>query len=62
LQSEIKGDDNAKVGFYGRCMLHAALDGIHIDSHPVYTEAESPKGDWSCARTEVLRNNWNMLS
>lgn len=57
MQSEIEGDDNEKVGFYGRCMLHAAQDAIDADCHPgVNTEVGSPKKDWSCARTEVLHN------
>eukprot|EP00268_Persea_americana_P028110 TRINITY_DN27341_c0_g1_i5.p1 TRINITY_DN27341_c0_g1~~TRINITY_DN27341_c0_g1_i5.p1 ORF type:complete len:1728 (+),score=355.07 TRINITY_DN27341_c0_g1_i5:389-5185(+) len=53
LQSEIEGVDNDKVGFYGRCLLHATNIGCHTSDHPVDQKEESPKEkDFTCARTE----------
>nr|CAD1831884.1 unnamed protein product [Ananas comosus var. bracteatus] len=53
LQSEVEGDDDDKVGFYGRCLNHAVVNISDIDSHHVDPEEEFPiKGDWTCARTE----------
>ncbi|OAY62637.1 Histone-lysine N-methyltransferase ATX2 [Ananas comosus] len=56
LQSEVEGDDDDKVGFYGRCLNHAVVNISDIDSHHVDPEEEFPiKGDWTCARTEGFR-------
>ncbi|WOL13521.1 hypothetical protein Cni_G22291 [Canna indica] len=54
LQSEVEGDDNENVGFYGRC-LHHATSSFHLDSHVMDPE-ESPRNkEWTCARTEGFR-------
>lgn len=54
LQSEVEGVDNDKVGFYGRCMLHATRHRCVSDSRPVDTKMDSPEQkDFTCARTEV---------
>lgn len=54
LQSEVEGVDNENVGFYGRCMLHAAHP-CELDSDPVNIETESTgEKELTCARTEVF--------
>ncbi|CAL9075201.1 unnamed protein product [Musa textilis] len=56
LQSEIEGDDNERVGFYGRCPHHATLNSCLPDSHVMDPEEESPRNnDWTCARTEGFK-------
>ncbi|XP_019704141.1 uncharacterized protein [Elaeis guineensis] len=56
LQSEVEGDDNDKVGFYGRCLDHATFNSFNLDGHPVDPEEEIPRNrDWTCARTEGFK-------
>ncbi|KAJ8461757.1 hypothetical protein OPV22_034683 [Ensete ventricosum] len=56
LQSEIEGDDNERVGFYGRCPHHATLNSCIPDSHVMDPEEESLRNnDWQCARTEGFK-------
>ncbi|KAG1327089.1 hypothetical protein COCNU_01G010230 [Cocos nucifera] len=56
LQSEVEGDDNEKVGFYGRCLDHATFNSFNVDGHPVDPEEEIPRNkDWTCARTEGFK-------
>lgn len=56
LQSEVEGDDNEKVGFYGRCLHHATLNSSNVDIHPLDPEEECPRDkDWTCARTEGFK-------
>ncbi|KAJ6834250.1 uncharacterized protein M6B38_336405 [Iris pallida] len=57
LQSETEGDDNEKLGFYGRCTLHATQNGLVVDSLPVDTEVASPRKDLTCARTEGFKGH-----
>ncbi|XP_043700806.1 uncharacterized protein LOC122651477 [Telopea speciosissima] len=53
LQSEVEGVDNEKVGFYGRCELHATHHKCVHEDHHVGTKTESPgQKDTTCARTE----------
>lgn len=54
LQSEVEGVDNENVGFYGRCMLHAAHP-CELDSDPIDLETDSSgEKELTCARTEVF--------
>lgn len=54
LQSEVEGIDNDKVGFYGRCLLHATDVGCHTSDRPIDDKSESPREkDFTCGRTEV---------
>ncbi|XP_077238014.1 uncharacterized protein LOC143879490 isoform X2 [Tasmannia lanceolata] len=58
LQSEIEGVDNEKVGFYGRCLLHATHSSCHTDSEPLNgnSKVESPREkEFTCARTEGFK-------
>lgn len=55
LQSEVEGVDNENVGFYGRCILHAA----HPMCESEYNLADRVNGtlgveESTCARTEVF--------
>ncbi|XP_042482174.1 uncharacterized protein LOC122062599 isoform X2 [Macadamia integrifolia] len=53
LQSEVEGVDNEKVGFYGRCEIHATHYKCVREDHHVDTRTESPEQkDTTCARTE----------
>ncbi|XP_059592247.1 uncharacterized protein LOC100255892 isoform X4 [Vitis vinifera] len=53
LQSEVEGVDNENVGFYGRCMLHAAHPSCELDSDPINIETDSTgEKELTCARTE----------
>ncbi|XP_010244759.1 PREDICTED: uncharacterized protein LOC104588505 isoform X2 [Nelumbo nucifera] len=53
LQSEVEGADNEKVGFYGRCMIHAAQHLCDSDIHLADTKTDSAeKNEATCARTE----------
>lgn len=55
MQSEIEGDENESVGFYGRCQVHATHplcdSGNGRDDSKVDFSGEQ---EWTCARTEVL--------
>ncbi|KAL0904780.1 hypothetical protein M5K25_026930 [Dendrobium thyrsiflorum] len=56
LQSELEGEDNEKVSFYGNCILHARNNYHHTDSQPMNVEAPNPRiKEWACARTEGFR-------
>ncbi|XP_020579340.1 uncharacterized protein LOC110023995 isoform X2 [Phalaenopsis equestris] len=56
LQSEIEGEDNERVGFYGRCVLHSRKNYHHTESQPMDVEAPCPRtNEWACARTEGFR-------
>ncbi|XP_042464298.1 uncharacterized protein LOC122047223 isoform X1 [Zingiber officinale] len=55
LQSEIEGDDDEKVGFYGRCLHHAMPNNYRLDNHVVDPQQSLIKEECSCARTEVVR-------
>ncbi|GFZ08330.1 hypothetical protein Acr_20g0001380 [Actinidia rufa] len=53
LQSEVEGADNEYVGFYGRCVLHAAYNYCDRDGNPISTETDHPgEKEYTCARTE----------
>lgn len=53
LQSEVEGAENEKIGFYGRCLLHAAHVGCHSKNHLLDAKTEKPKEkEMTCARTE----------
>ncbi|KAK9098450.1 hypothetical protein Syun_025495 [Stephania yunnanensis] len=52
LQSEVEGADDEKVGFYGRCMLHATHIAFDLDNDPVDSKYDGEKEDFKCARTE----------
>ena len=55
MQSEVEGVDNENVGFYGRCMLHAAHPSCELDSDPINVETDSTgEKELTCARTEVF--------
>lgn len=54
LQSEVEGDDDESVGFYGRCLHHSmnhhfVPDSRHLDS----CNADPGEKKLTCARTEV---------
>ncbi|KAI4316365.1 hypothetical protein L6164_024351 [Bauhinia variegata] len=53
LQSETEGANGEKVGFYGRCVLHA-IDHRFLSKHdPVGTETDFlEEKEFTCARTE----------
>ncbi|GAV60562.1 SET domain-containing protein/PHD_2 domain-containing protein/zf-HC5HC2H_2 domain-containing protein [Cephalotus follicularis] len=51
LQSEVEGVDNENVGFYGRCMLHAAYPMCESGTDCVGAETCS-REELSCSRTE----------
>ncbi|KAI0488900.1 hypothetical protein KFK09_028739 [Dendrobium nobile] len=56
LQSELEGEDDEKVGFYGNCILHARNNYHHTDSQPMNVKAPNPRiKEWVCARTEGFR-------
>eukprot|EP00252_Welwitschia_mirabilis_P023897 TRINITY_DN6884_c0_g1_i2.p1 TRINITY_DN6884_c0_g1~~TRINITY_DN6884_c0_g1_i2.p1 ORF type:complete len:1259 (+),score=261.81 TRINITY_DN6884_c0_g1_i2:407-3778(+) len=65
LQSEIEGDNRDKVGFYGRCMMHAkdAIKEFKVLKHndSVVGEDRSEKEKHTCARTEPYMGckSWN---
>ncbi|KAL6985222.1 hypothetical protein U1Q18_018600 [Sarracenia purpurea var. burkii] len=53
LQSEVEGVDNENVGFYGRCVLHAAYNQCDTDGNPEGTKTGHPgEKEFACARTE----------
>ena len=55
MQSEVEGVDNENVGFYGRCMLHAAHPSCELDSDPINVETDSTgEKELTCGRTEVF--------
>ncbi|XP_058111386.1 uncharacterized protein LOC131254706 [Magnolia sinica] len=72
LQSEIEGDDDEKVGFYGRCMVHATNLDCHTENHLLVVKLESRgEPEFTCARTEGykgrkkgegLRNDFHVQS
>ncbi|XVE97377.1 hypothetical protein REPUB_Repub03eG0014400 [Reevesia pubescens] len=56
LQSEVEGVDNEKIGFYGRCMLHASHPTCESGSDATDAELSSfGKGESTCARTEGFK-------
>ncbi|XP_022729706.1 uncharacterized protein LOC111284891 isoform X3 [Durio zibethinus] len=56
LQSEVEGVDNEKVGFYGRCMLHASDPTCESGSDATGAELSFPsEGESTCARTEGFK-------
>ncbi|PKA62451.1 Histone-lysine N-methyltransferase ATX2 [Apostasia shenzhenica] len=65
LQSETEGDDSDKVGFYGRCILHASkhYHDADDDVHSLSAEAvRRREKDWTCARTERFKGRKNERS
>ncbi|KAF9614542.1 hypothetical protein IFM89_019205 [Coptis chinensis] len=53
LQSEVEGVDNDKVGFYGRCVLHATHHASDSVDHPMDINFDTPgREEFTCARTE----------
>ncbi|XP_057511455.1 uncharacterized protein LOC130793670 isoform X2 [Actinidia eriantha] len=52
LQSEVEGADNESVGFYGRCVLHAAYNHCDRDGNPIKNETGTVEREYTCARTE----------
>ncbi|MED6110151.1 hypothetical protein PIB30_040306 [Stylosanthes scabra] len=52
LQCETEGDDDEKVGFYGRCMLHAVDPRCHPNYDPVDDIDSLEEREFTCARTE----------
>ncbi|XP_062098218.1 uncharacterized protein LOC133804082 isoform X3 [Humulus lupulus] len=53
LQSEVEGVDNEKVGFYGRCVLHATHPMCESDCNPGdRVTGSSGSEEVTCARTE----------
>ncbi|KAF9603965.1 hypothetical protein IFM89_039319 [Coptis chinensis] len=53
LQSEVEGVDNDKVGFYGRCVLHATHHTSDSVDHPMDINFDTPgREEFTCARTE----------
>ncbi|XP_068647060.1 uncharacterized protein [Aristolochia californica] len=55
LQSEVEGVDNEKVGFYGRCLLHATNNSLHTGNQTLHINAEMEdpaETESTCARTE----------
>ncbi|XP_030481904.2 uncharacterized protein LOC115698826 isoform X2 [Cannabis sativa] len=53
LQSEVEGVDNEKVGFYGRCVLHATQSMCESDCNPGDgVTGSSGSEEVTCARTE----------
>ncbi|XP_024982570.1 uncharacterized protein LOC112518972 isoform X5 [Cynara cardunculus var. scolymus] len=52
LQSEVEGAENEKVGFYGRCELHATEDRSHKSNSQSIQVASLDEKE-TCARTEV---------
>ncbi|KAK9130532.1 hypothetical protein Sjap_011019 [Stephania japonica] len=55
LQSEVEGADDEKVGFYGRCMLHATHIACDLDNDPVDYEYDGEKEEFKCARMESYK-------
>ncbi|KAK1411751.1 hypothetical protein QVD17_32456 [Tagetes erecta] len=52
LQSEVEGADNDKVGFYGRCELHATEDHCNRTTYPQSIQIVCLHEKETCARTE----------
>lgn len=52
LQSEVEGADNEKVGFYGRCELHATQSQCSHDADLGDTKSNPGEKELTCARTE----------
>ncbi|PSS11185.1 Histone-lysine N-methyltransferase [Actinidia chinensis var. chinensis] len=52
LQSEVEGTDNGSVGFYGRCVLHAAYNHCDRDGNPIKNGTGTLEREYTCARTE----------
>nr|XP_043611348.1 uncharacterized protein LOC122582981 [Erigeron canadensis] len=55
LQSEVEGSENEKVGFYGRCELHATEDHCHSKTIYQCKQVASLHKKETCARTEVYK-------
>ena len=53
LQCETEGADDEKVGFYGRCMLHATDPRYQPKYDPVDEIGSLEEKEFTCARTEV---------
>ncbi|KAG9456177.1 hypothetical protein H6P81_000685 [Aristolochia fimbriata] len=74
LQSEVEGVDNEKVGFYGRCLLHATNSSFHSANQILSVDADTQnlaEKEPTCARTEgfkgrktgeALRHNLDSMS
>ncbi|KAH9311713.1 hypothetical protein KI387_026748, partial [Taxus chinensis] len=64
LQSETEGDRGDKVGFYGRCMVHAKYGSNHAEEvtsrDNLHTNLQSKSDKETCARTEGYkgRKSW----
>lgn len=55
LQSEVEGADNENVGFYGRCVLHAACPITESSCDVINGEIGGHgENELTCARTEVF--------
>ncbi|XP_075643736.1 uncharacterized protein LOC142614956 isoform X3 [Castanea sativa] len=53
LQSEVEGVDNESVGFYGRCVLHAAYPTTESACDPINSEIGCQgEKEFACTRTE----------
>ncbi|XP_071719838.1 uncharacterized protein [Rutidosis leptorrhynchoides] len=52
LQSVIEGVDNDKIGFYGRCELHATENHFNQKTTTQSIQVASPDEKETCARTE----------
>lgn len=63
MQSEAEGVDDEKVGFYGRCVLHAN-DLIRQAKHDLIDdEMVSPKKmESTCVRTEVILHSTHFVT
>lgn len=55
LQSEVEGVDSEKLGFYGRCGLHATFPKSKSGGNSSATKMDCMvERESTCARTEVL--------
>ena len=54
LQSETEGIDDEKIGFYGRCMLHAIEPRYLSMYDPIHEMGSQEEKEFTCARVEVF--------
>lgn len=54
LQSETEGIDDEKIGFYGRCILHAIEPRYLSMYDPIDEMGNQEEKEFTCARVEVF--------
>ncbi|XP_027331005.1 uncharacterized protein LOC113846680 [Abrus precatorius] len=55
LQSETEGIEGEKIGFYGRCMLHAVDSRCQSAYNPIDEMGSQEEREFTCARAEVYK-------